>query len=152
MQSTLQPNPRKRALSLSISDGASGSQAVRRSREHYEVPGSNRIHVDSTPTEEPLESAIPDWQLTAARGHDYGPSTVHDNGVLQNGDNFYQAGPASQIFGPSILNGDMRVQLSNAFYSCNHSLPRRSPEEDQERGMLNPPDVSAFVRKAHAGL
>lgn len=78
---------------------------------------------------------VPEIQSATAGGHTYASSTVYGNGLLQNGDNFYNAGPGSQLFGPSTLNGNMRVQLTNTFYQCNHDMPRVNPTDDQERAL-----------------
>lgn len=77
-----------------------------------------------------------------ATGHSYGPSTVRGNACLQNGDSYYSAGPSSQIWGPGVLNGDMRVQLSNVFHTYNYGLLNSDTKDVQEQGMFAHHDLS----------
>jgi len=60
--------------------------------------------------------------LTEAGNHHYGPLTATGNARLLNGNAHYSVGSGSTINGPSTVNGDMNIEVRNAFYSWNHDL------------------------------
>lgn len=139
MASSLQAKLRKRAIS--VGEDHDSAQDTRCSRRQRVLSQPTNIHVAHA-IESDHDTAVQSTAFANSdpvslfTGHSYGSSLACGNASLQNGDSYYTTGPASQIFGPSVLNGTMRLHLTNIFHSHNHELLKPDSKHAQEQGKL----------------